>query len=204
MYRYIPCFEYEIKIIIIIIDVSNFKLKVDTSPVHSSNQVKILGVTLDSKMTLDLQISTTCRSTYMHIRKINSIRKFLTTNAVKTVDPSTINCDCSPRKLDFSVSWVANEIDKETSTRSYNSAARLITLTSRFEHISPILKQLHWLPIHKRYQFKILVFVYKALHTAAPSYQCELLNWYQPPRPLRSTSTTSLVPNKNKTVRYMD
>ena len=85
---------------------------------------------------------------------------------------------------------------------AHNSAARLITLTSRFEHISPILKQLHWLPIHKRCQLKILVFVYKALHTSAPSYQCELLNWYQPPRPLRSASTTSLVPNKNKAVRY--
>ena len=83
-----------------------------------------------------------------------------------------------------------------------NSGARLITLTSRFEHISPILKQLHWLPIYKRCQFKILLFVYKALHVSAPSYQCELLNWYQPLRPLRSASSTSLVPNKNKTVRY--
>ena len=85
---------------------------------------------------------------------------------------------------------------------AHNSAARLITLSSRFEHISTILKQLHWLSIHKRCQFKLLVFVYKALHTSTPSYQCELLNWYQPPRPHRSASATSLVPNKNKTVRY--
>ena len=49
----------------IITDVSNF----GTSLVHFSNQVKILGVTLDSKMTLDPQISTTCRSTYMQISK---------------------------------------------------------------------------------------------------------------------------------------
>ena len=60
----------------LISDVCNFKLKVGTSLVHSSNQVKMLGVTLDSKMTIDPQISTTCRSTYMQIRKINSIRKF--------------------------------------------------------------------------------------------------------------------------------
>ena len=74
----------------IITDVSNFKLKVGTSLVHSSNQVKILGVILDSKMTLDPQISTTCRSTYMQIRKINRIRKFLTTNAVKTLVQSKV------------------------------------------------------------------------------------------------------------------
>ena len=102
----------------IIRDASNFKFQVGTSLVHSSNQIKILGVTLDSKMTLDPQISTTCRLTYMQIRKINSIRKFLTINAVKTLDPSTINCDCLPRLLHFSVSWVVNEIDKETSTSS--------------------------------------------------------------------------------------
>ena len=90
----------------------------------------------------------------------------------------------------------------KTLQLAHNSAAGFITLTSRFEHISPILKQLHWLPIHKRCQFKILVFVYKSLHTSAPSYQCKLLNWYQPPRSLRSASITSLVLNKNKTVRY--
>ena len=53
----------------IITDVSNFKLKVGTSLVHFSNQVKILGVTLDSKMTLDPQIGTTCRSTYVQIQR---------------------------------------------------------------------------------------------------------------------------------------
>ena len=43
---------------------------------------------------------------------------------------------------------------------------------------------------------------YKALHNDAPTYICELINWYHPSRDLRSASTTSLVPNRNSTVRY--
>ena len=43
-----------------------------------------------------------------------------------------------------------------------NAAARLITGTSRFEHMKPILARLHWLPICFRAQFKVLVLTYKA------------------------------------------
>ena len=54
-----------------------------------SDCIKILGVTPDSNMTLTKHISETCRSAYMHIRKIRSIRKFLTDKAVETL------CQCS-------------------------------------------------------------------------------------------------------------
>ena len=43
---------------------------------------------------------------------------------------------------------------------------------------------------------------FKALHSQTLQYICELLNWYTSLRPLRSASTTSLVPNRNRTVRY--
>ena len=50
-----------------------------------------------------------------------------------------------------------------------NSAARLIHLTSRYEHVTPLLIQLHWLPIEQRITFKIAVITFKALHGAAPT-----------------------------------
>ena len=68
---------------------------------------------------------------------------------------------------------------------------------------SPLFScKLHWLPITKRCQFKILTMTYKASHHNAPQYICDMLNWYQPARTLRSASTTSLVPNRNRTIRY--
>ena len=58
-------------------------LSVGHNYITLSDCIQILGVTFDSKMTLTKHISETCRSAYMHIRKIRSIRKFLTDKAVK-------------------------------------------------------------------------------------------------------------------------
>jgi len=44
-----------------------------------------------------------------------------------------------------------------------NAAARLIPGVRRRDHISPVLWQLHWLPVRQRVQFKLAVLVFKAL-----------------------------------------
>ena len=56
-----------------------------------------------------------------------------------------------------------------------NAAARVICWVPRFNSITPILIQLHWLPIKFRIQFKVALLVYKALNGMAPSYLTELL-----------------------------
>ena len=83
-----------------------------------------------------------------------------------------------------------------------NAAARLISGTMRHEHISGILRELHWLPATKRCRYKLLVLIYQALHGNLLFYICEMLHWYHPSRPLRSAAYPSLVPNKNKTVKF--
>ena len=35
-----------------------------------------------------------------------------------------------------------------------NSAARVLTNTRKFDHITPVRRELHWLPIRKRIQYK--------------------------------------------------
>jgi len=49
-----------------------------------------------------------------------------------------------------------------------NAAARLITGTRRRDHITPILRQLHWLPVRQRVEFKLAMLVFKPLHGLAP------------------------------------
>ena len=49
-----------------------------------------------------------------------------------------------------------------------NAAARLVSGTRRSEHITPVLRQLHWLPVRERIEFKIAVLVYKALNGLSP------------------------------------
>jgi hypothetical protein len=77
-------------------------------------------------------------------------------------------------------------IDKLQSVQ--NAAARLITGHRKFDHITPILHSLHWLPIYQRIKFKVLLFMYKAKHGLAPSYISDLLTIYSPPRDLRSAN----------------
>jgi hypothetical protein len=55
-----------------------------------------------------------------------------------------------------------------------NAAAHLLIATCRFNHIQPVLCDLHWLPIYQRLTFKVALLVYKCLHGLAPSYLTEL------------------------------
>ncbi len=74
-----------------------------------------------------------------------------------------------------------------------NAAARVLTRTRKYDHISPVMSTLHWLPIKHCIDFKILLITYKALNGFAPQYLSELLLHYSPPRPLRSQDSDHLI-----------
>ena len=67
-----------------------------------------------------------------------------------------------------------------------NSSARLITNTKRTDHITPVLKELHGLPIEQRITFKVLLLTYRAIHGTSPNYISNLITRYAPVRVLRS------------------
>ena len=73
-----------------------------------------------------------------------------------------------------------------------NAAAHLITLSRKHEHITPMLYNLHWLPINYLIIFEILLITYKALNNLAPSYIRDLLTPYTPSCQLRSSSKNLL------------
>ena len=64
----------------------------------------------------------------------------------------------------------------------------------------PVLKDLHWLPVHRRVQFKTLLYTYKAIHKQAPGYLSDMISVCVPTRALRSASTIVLaVPSRTET-----
>ena len=75
-----------------------------------------------------------------------------------------------------------SEVTLARHQRVLNSAARVVTLVTRSDHITPVLMQLHWLPIRYRIQFKILLLVFKAINRWAPQYLVEMVK----PRTTRS------------------
>ena len=77
-----------------------------------------------------------------------------------------------------------------------HAAARLIHSARKYDHITPLLRDLHWLRVPERIAFRLAVLAYRCLHGTAPPYLSAELNRVSEVvnRPcLRSTSTTALV-----------
>ena len=85
-----------------------------------------------------------------------------------------------------------------------NCAARLILCGRKHDHVTPLLRELHWLPVEQRIIFKILFFTFKALNNLCPSYISDLLETYKPTRSLRSSSRNLLVIPRSKLKSYGD
>ena len=86
--------------------------------------------------------------------------------------------------------------------RVQNTAARIVTRSSKYDHITPVLKKLHWLPVKSRITFKILVLVWKCLHHQCPEYLSKLVMPQTSSRSLRSTSDTRIKVRIFKTKTY--
>ena len=86
----------------------------------------------------------------------------------KFIKNSSWNCDLNLNSSDISCMTMKLQ-------RIQNACARLVCNSSKFCHITPLLKTLHWLPVRQRIVFKILLIVFKALNGQAPSYILELL-----------------------------
>ncbi len=70
-----------------------------------------------------------------------------------------------------------------------NAVDRVLTRSRKYDHITPILQSLHWLPIKFCISFKILLLAYKALNDLAPAYLINLLSRFNPTRSLRSQNS---------------
>jgi len=53
-------------------------------------------------------------------------------------------------------------------------AARMVSGVRRSEHITPVLGNLHWLPVSQRVVFKTVLMVWKCVHDVAPAYLSDL------------------------------
>ena len=88
--------------------------------------------------------------------------------------------------------------------RVQNNAARLILKVPKSEHITPFLKELHWLPIHLGIKYKIALLCFKALNGLCPLYIEDLLKPYVPGRILRSSGTNVLEEPQSRLKTYGD
>ena len=67
-------------------------------------------------------------------------------------------------------------------------SARLLTVSYKYDHITPVLKSLHWLPVEQRMQYTIALLGFKCVYGSAPGHLQNLVELYTPRRTLRSSS----------------
>ena len=166
-----------------------FSIKVGNQIIHPKMSLKNIGAIFDETVSMLLQVNSICKSAFFHRRNISRIRKYLSRTATERLIHAFVTS-----KLDYYNSLLHGLpkycIQKLQSV--LNAAARLLTYTSKYDHITPVLAELHWLPVEKRIIFKILLLTNKALHSQAPIYISELLVPYKPARTLRSSSTSNI------------
>ena len=132
-----------------------------------------LGVILDEHLTMRQQIVKTCRSANFNLRRIARVRKFLTHFAAAQLVSALVLS-----QIDYGNSLLAGlpAARLKPLKRVQFNAARIVTGARRRDRMTPHLKDIHWLPIPYRIDFKIAVLTYRCLNGCVSSYLSGLVH----------------------------
>jgi len=103
-----------------------------------------ITIDIDSHVTIADHVTAVCRAAYFQLRQLRLITRSLTVDAAKMLVQSFITCH-----LDYCNALFRGITDTllRRLQSVQNAAARLVTGTRRRDHITPVLRQLHWLPV---------------------------------------------------------
>ena len=136
-------------------------------------------------------VTKVCQLAYTEIRRISSIRRYLSVDATKVLVTS-----CVLSRLDYCNGLLMGADKKVIAPlqKVQNSAARLIFKAPWRQPTSPLLRELHWLPVAERIDYKVACVCFHSLSGTAPTYIQEILPKYKPKlSSLRSASDTRLL-----------
>ena len=134
--------------------IQSFNISISNSVISPSSQCRNLGVMLNSSMSLSTHVSSICKSVRYQLRNLGFIRKYLSRSTTEKLVHALISS-----RLDFcnSILYLLPNTQLSRLQKLQNTVARIVTLSSRRTHITPILKTLHWLPVCDRIIFKLLL-----------------------------------------------
>ena len=151
--------------------------------ISKTSTARNIGLLYDTVMSMEHPVTAVCKAGFFHCRNISRIRKYISRYTAEILVHAFITS-----RLDFCNSLLYG-LPKQTIERLQhvqNAATRMVALTHKHEHISPVLQELHWLPVEQRIIFKLLLMTFKCLNGIAPSYLSDLITMYIPRRNLRS------------------
>ena len=156
-------------------------IRVGVVTITASRCVQCLGVCIDRHLDMKKHVSETISACSFYMCNINKISRFL------------------PRPTDKGTRYQCHYHIIARLQRIHDTAARLILRSPRSDSATLLLRELHWLPIVCSVDIKLLVLTYKAMHTDAPVYLCELVCPYQPTRRLGSANNNMLEVKRTRT-----
>ena len=156
-----------------------------------------LGFIVDDSLPVSLEkhVNSISQSCYYHIRRIAKIRKYLSEDSTAALHAFiTCRLDNGNTLLYGLPKYLIQRLQAVQ-----NCAARLVSCKPRYARATPILRELHWLPVESRIIFKVLLLVYKSFNNLAPAYINSLLKNYKPSRNLKQVYQGLLtVPRSNQ------
>ena len=153
---------------------NDLSITIGGTVVDCSSQVKDLGVIFDRVLSLRQHVSYTSKTYRFHLRNFCRIRKYIQQDIIVVFIKTLVMS-----RLDYS-NGLLYGLPKCTVSglqAVQNSAARIVTQERLRDHdsVSRALMELHWLPVDKQIEYKMLLYTYKALHGLAPGYLCKLV-----------------------------
>ena len=151
--------------------------------------IRNLGSWFDPQLTMSSHISKSCGIAFYHLHNIRRIRKYLSLEATQALIHAFITS-----RIDYCNSLLYGIPDCQLNKLQHvlNASARLVCNAPRYCHITPLLRELHWLPIRSRVNFKLLLITFKAIHGLAPAYLSDMLHIKSTAYSLRSTESFQL------------
>ena len=107
---------------------------------------------IDNTLSFVDHVNTVCKAAHFHIRVLRHIRRCVSVNDAKTVATAMVSS-----RLDYcnSILYGTSSTNLNKLQRVQNALARTVMMTKRRDHITPVLADLHWLPVRARTEFKI-------------------------------------------------
>jgi hypothetical protein len=158
-------------------------LRIGGASVAIVDSVKLLGVIFDSTLSMDKQVNAVVKACNYHIRALRHVRPCLTPEAARTISIGLVTS-----RLDYcnSLLYGTSESNLDKLQRVQNDLARVVLREPWGCHTTPLLRDLHWLPIRHRIKYKVALMTYKVRHSKEPGYLYSTLHDYIPTRVLRS------------------